>query len=84
MLCSNGSIDRNHILLGSRKKSSKYVSLKVGTSINEAEKELILRTLDEMKGNKQKTAEILGITTKTIRNKLRQYGYDQEENEEDD
>ena len=84
VLCSNGSMDRTHILLNSRKKSSKYVSLKVGTSIGEAEKELILKTLEEVKGNKQKAADILGITTKTIRNKLRQYGYDHEDNEQDD
>ncbi|HGE71182.1 TPA: hypothetical protein ENX78_10130, partial [Candidatus Poribacteria bacterium] len=31
----------------------------------------------------QKAAEILGITTKTIRSKLRQYGYEQKSDDED-
>ena len=46
-----------------------------GTSLQDAERELILRTLESVDGNKQRTAEILGITSKTIRSKLRQYGY---------
>jgi len=52
---------------------SSQISLEVGTSMHEAEKQLILKTLQEVGGNKSKAAEILGLTVKTIRNKLRQY-----------
>ena len=46
----------------------------VGTSIAEAERKLILRTLRAQGGNRTKTAEILGISTRTLRNKLHEYG----------
>jgi two-component system response regulator FlrC len=38
------------------------------------EKELILRTLKEVDGNKTRAAELLGVTVRTIRNKLNEYG----------
>ncbi len=46
----------------------------VGYSIHEAEKKLILKTLDAQAGNRTKAAEILGISTRTLRNKLQEYG----------
>ncbi|MCJ7508917.1 MAG: sigma-54 dependent transcriptional regulator [candidate division Zixibacteria bacterium] len=49
-------------------------SIEVGCSINEAEKKLILKTLDVQSGNRTKAAEILGISTRTLRNKLQEYG----------
>lgn len=42
--------------------------------IKEMEKELILRTLKEVKGNKTQAARILGVSVRTIRNKLSEYG----------
>jgi two-component system response regulator FlrC len=42
--------------------------------IKEMEKEMILKTLDQVGGNKTKAAKILGITVRTIRNKLNEYG----------
>ncbi|MCD4827958.1 MAG: sigma-54 dependent transcriptional regulator [Candidatus Cloacimonetes bacterium] len=39
----------------------------------EVEKRLILRTLERLNGNRTETATILGITTRTLRNKLHQY-----------
>ena len=58
----------------SRRGPSNYVSLKIGASLEDVQHELILKTLEQCGGNKQKTADILGITSKTIRTKLRQYG----------
>ncbi|MBD3184878.1 response regulator [Candidatus Poribacteria bacterium] len=72
-LAESESIKPDDLLLTKRKKPSRYISLKLGTSIYDAEKELILRTLEYSGGNKQKTSEILGITSKTIRSKLHQY-----------
>ena len=48
--------------------------IEVGSTIHEAERELILRTLDAQGGNRTKTAEVLGISTRTLRNKLHEYG----------
>jgi two-component system response regulator AtoC len=50
----------------------------VGTTLHDAEKHLIMSTLERVNGNKTRAAEILGITAKTIRNKLRQYMMEQE------
>jgi len=82
-LSTNSNISTSDLFLTPRKKLSKYISLEVGISLEYAERELILRTLEEVNGNKQKAAEILGITTKTIRSKLRQYGYEQKSDDED-
>lgn len=47
--------------------------LKVGSTIADMERELILQTLKEIGGNRTKAAEILGITVRTLRNKLNEY-----------
>jgi DNA-binding NtrC family response regulator len=49
-------------------------AIEVGCSISEAEKRLILKTLESEGGNRTKAAEILGISTRTLRNKLQEYG----------
>src|SRR5207253_1809054 len=49
------------------------VQLKVGCPLAEAERRLILATLDEHGGNKEKTAKALGISLKTLYNKLNRY-----------
>jgi len=46
----------------------------VGSTLSEAEKVLILRTLEHTQYNKARAAEILGISLTTLRNKLKQYG----------
>lgn len=42
-------------------------------TIHDMEKELILQTLEETNGNKTKAADILGISIRTLRNKLTEY-----------
>jgi transcriptional regulator with PAS, ATPase and Fis domain len=46
---------------------------KVGVSLDESERELILATLERCGGDKRKTAEILGISVKTLYNRLHVY-----------
>jgi DNA-binding NtrC family response regulator len=46
----------------------------VGTTVGEAERLLILKTLDSTNNNKTRAAEILGISLKTLHNKLKEYG----------
>ena len=49
------------------------VHVLVGTTVDEAEKQLILRTLISTHHNKTRAAEILGISSKTLQNKLKEY-----------
>lgn len=44
-----------------------------GRTVAEVEKELILNTLDQCLGNRTHAANILGISIRTLRNKLKQY-----------
>lgn len=48
----------------------------VGTTVADMEKQLILNTLDHCLGNQTQAAKILGISIRTLRNKLKQYGAD--------
>ena len=50
------------------------LAVRHGMTIAEAERELILRTLDETGNNKAEAARRLGIDVKTVRNKLRAWG----------
>ncbi|HEX2327813.1 MAG TPA: sigma-54 dependent transcriptional regulator [Candidatus Angelobacter sp.] len=50
------------------------IRLDVGTTVGEAEKALILKTLAATNNNKTRAAEILGISLKTLHNKLKEYG----------
>ncbi|HTP87886.1 MAG TPA: sigma-54 dependent transcriptional regulator [Bryobacteraceae bacterium] len=50
------------------------VRLPVGTTVSEAEKALVLLTLRHTRNNKTRAAEILGISLKTLFNKLKEYG----------
>jgi DNA-binding NtrC family response regulator len=54
------------------------VRLSVGTTVSDAEKALIQLTLQHTKNNKTRAAEILGISLKTLFNKLKEYGAEAE------
>jgi DNA-binding NtrC family response regulator len=56
-----------------RRAEERTVSVTVGTTVDEAEKQLILKTLQSTQNNKTKAAEILGISSKTLQNKLKEY-----------
>ena len=45
----------------------------VGTSIEDVERRLIMATLDAYGGNKRKTADVLGVSLKTLYNRLNSY-----------
>lgn len=48
----------------------------VGQTVAEVERDLILNTLNHCLGNRTHAAKILGISIRTLRNKLNQYGDD--------
>jgi DNA-binding NtrC family response regulator len=50
------------------------LAVPIGTSLEEAEKQLILSTLAAQDNNKTRAAQVLGISLKTLHNKLKAYG----------
>jgi DNA-binding NtrC family response regulator len=45
-----------------------------GLSLRELEKRLLEKTLQATAGNRSRTAELLGVSLRTVRNKIRDYG----------
>ncbi len=66
-------IDAEHLYIEARASIEKN-SFPVGISLHEMEKRLILETLEVHHRNRSKTAAILGISVRTLRNKLHEYG----------
>lgn len=54
--------------------SQNAITISIGISAREAERMLILRTLASTGNNKAKTAKILGMSRKTLHNKLQSFG----------
>ncbi len=52
------------------------VRVPVGTPLADAEREIILRTLESTDQNRTRAAAVLGISVRTLRNKLSQYAQD--------
>jgi DNA-binding NtrC family response regulator len=53
---------------------SPVVALRVGVPMEEAEREMIRSTLAHTSGNKTRAAKILGISLKTMHNKVKKFG----------
>lgn len=56
-----------------KSESSKSEAFAIGTSLGDVEKEVINMTLNAFNGDKTKTSKVLGISTKTLYNKLHTY-----------
>ncbi len=63
-------------------RDDEYIRISPGMSLEEAEKEIIRMTLIHAKGNKTKTAEILGIGRKTLHRKIKEFNLEGEKNTE--
>jgi DNA-binding NtrC family response regulator len=50
-----------------------FIRLYVGTSLAEIERRTILSTLEHYEGDKKRTADVLGVSLKTLYNRLKQY-----------
>jgi DNA-binding NtrC family response regulator len=81
IVCDSGIIETKHLppgfghaILRPGAYDPDAIRLGVGTTVGEAEKMLILKTLESTSNNKTKAAEILGISLKTLHNKLKEYG----------
>jgi DNA-binding NtrC family response regulator len=57
------------------------IKFPIGTTVDAMEQELILQTLAATGNNKTRAAELLGISLKTLHNKLKEYGSERAEGE---
>ena len=67
-------IDLDCLSLGVGEPSGSTLSVKVGTTLAEASRRLVLATLEESEGDKRRAARMLGISLKTLYNRLHEYG----------
>jgi DNA-binding NtrC family response regulator len=81
IVCDGSVVETKHLppgfgqtMLRTSAEDPDAVRLGVGTTVEEAEKLLILKTLEATSNNKTRAAEILGISLKTLHNKLKEYG----------
>jgi len=78
LVAGKGPILQSHLFFNERPAphapvDEKTFGLTVGMSVRDAERELIIKTLDKYEGNRSKAAEVLDISVRTLRNKLKEY-----------
>ena len=52
---------------------NQIVPLLIGSTVGEIERELVLQTLARCDGNRTRAARVLGLSVRTLRNKIRLY-----------
>ncbi len=55
---------------------NQIVPLLIGSTVGEIERELVLQTLARYDGNRTHAARVLGVSVRTLRNKIRLYSAD--------
>jgi DNA-binding NtrC family response regulator len=73
ILAEGDFIEPKHLpptLVARGEESVPTLTITPGTTVDEAERRLILLTLEHTRNNKTRAAEILGISLKTLHNKL--------------
>jgi two-component system response regulator FlrC len=76
LLCAGKEVTRQGLLLDDiavKPPGEKPASLTGTAPLKDVERELILKALDETDGNRTYAAKILGISVRTMRNKLQEY-----------
>ncbi|MBN2102487.1 sigma-54-dependent Fis family transcriptional regulator [bacterium] len=75
LICRNDRISLDNLPARIRRKKLKTaeICLPIGTSLRDMERVLIQKTLESTKGNRKKTAEILGISRRALYNKINKY-----------
>ena len=75
VLCKNSAISREHLpeAIVSKKEDVAVVKIPIGLSLKEAEKEIIQKTLQMTRGSKKDAAKILGISTRKIEYKVKEW-----------
>ena len=74
--CPSKTIRPEHLpgILAATDQALGQFALKLGTSVREAEAELIRQTLHRVTSNRRRAASILGISLRSLQYKLKQYG----------
>ena len=62
-------------------RSHSAISMQAGMTVKEMERQLITKTLEEVNDNRTHAAELLGISIRTLRNKLKEYQQELEESQ---
>lgn len=77
ILCRSDTIEPGDLprRITDSENNKQEIQLQLGTPLAEIEKEIILKTLDQMENNKTHAAKVLGISLKTLHNKLNEYKY---------
>lgn len=76
LIGKDNTVDEKDLLLDTRSDVNRHsdgLALKPGMSVKEMEKKLIFQTLKQVNDNRTHAAEMLGISIRTLRNKLRDY-----------
>lgn len=78
ILCTGGEIGRQHLApypidQRAQVRHEDMLTLPVGTPLAEVERRMILCTLEKTDGDRTRAAHLLGISRKTLHNKLRSY-----------
>src|SRR5918996_4670314 len=74
VLHQSGFLTTSHLFLNEGAAALPATSLgKPSISVREMERALIMETLQAMNGNRTQAAKVLGISLRTLRNKLREY-----------
>jgi DNA-binding NtrC family response regulator len=60
--------------------ASSFIKVPLGSSFEDVERELIARTIEFTGGNKTRVAELLGVSVKTLYNKLERFASDRPQN----
>jgi DNA-binding NtrC family response regulator len=79
MLSASTVIEMKHLpqnIIGNT-VGSEIISFKAGTTLSEVEEKMIIETLRAVKGNKLRASEILGISRRSLYNKLEEYKIDE-------
>ncbi|MBE9532132.1 MAG: sigma-54-dependent Fis family transcriptional regulator, partial [Proteobacteria bacterium] len=78
LMSSGESLTLDNLYYGEEPPVRSKLSNVADKTIKEMEKELILMALKDTEGNKTKAAKKLGISIRTLRNKLKEYSVEEE------
>ena len=73
LMCQGDTMLPSHLFFDEKLHENENEAPRMSGTIYEMEKELIIQTLEEVNGNKTKAADSLGISIRTLRNKLNEY-----------
>jgi len=73
-LSSGPMLEAADVESGLERAEEKRTGLQPGVTLQEAERELLEKTLQATGGNRTRAAELMGVSLRTVRNKIREYG----------